>query len=487
MKKITLLLLSMMLLVLATVKAQVTSLSGTGINTDPYLIGTTDELVFMRTQVNTGITGYPAACYKLTANVDLSTYADWSSIGSTTNPFRGTFDGSGFKITHLKTGISGTPTSVGNPGLFAIVTDATITNLSVETDGIYATGVSNTGILAATVTGTIISNCNVLGILSTANTTTNYVGGLIGKSFGSKIINCMADVTITANGSGTNTVNCGGLVGNLSVGTFQGTASVNSYIYNSYSKGSVYTSTVSSVSYTGGLVGLITAGNIYNCYSSATVKGECTSGSTNTYVGGIIGHGIAGFDVKNCIALNTSLICINATGNKQIGRISGSPVGTAIIYDADYGLETMTVQTGTASNTLATVNLGTKAINNKQGGDLGSNVPKNLLNAYVTSNTAPNATSWLFWTTTAGVNNDFPYFTTTNPTTRIESPTNKINIHSSNGKISISGLEKGQTLSIYNLNGQIVWNGRAEENVTEISLVRGIYILVGYNKLILNY
>jgi hypothetical protein len=110
MKRSTIL-LSMMLLVFVTVKAQVTSLSGTGINTDPYLISTSDELVFMRTQVNTGVTGYPAAYYKLTANVDLSTYADWSSIGSTTYPFSGTFDGSGFKITHLKTGISATPTS----------------------------------------------------------------------------------------------------------------------------------------------------------------------------------------------------------------------------------------------------------------------------------------------------------------------------------------------------------------------------------------
>jgi len=485
--KIPTLLIAVLLLTFVSAQAQVTSLTGTGTSNDPYLIGTTDELVFMRAQVNTGVTGYPAAYYKLTSNVDLSTYADWSSIGSTTYPFSGTFDGNGNKIIHLKTGTSGTPTSTGNPGLFAVVTDAKITNLTIESDGIYATGVSNAGILAATVTGTIISNCNVSGILSTANATTNYIGGLIGKSSGSKVVNCMSDVTLTANGTGTNVVNCGGLVGNLSSGTFQGTASVNSVIYNSYSKGSVYSSTISSVSYTGGIVGNIAGGgSIYNCYTSTSVKGESTTGSANTYVGGVVGQGVAGLDIKYCIALNSSVTCINATGTKQIGRIAGATVGTAINYDADYGLETMTVQTGTASNTLATVNLGTKLITNKQGGDLGSSVPKNLLNAYVTSNTSPNGTSWLFWTTTAGVNNDLPYFTTSNPATQIEIPTNRINIHSSNGKIIISGLQKGQTLSIYNMNGQKVWYGLANEDKTEITLKRGIYILSEYNKLIIN-
>lgn len=486
MKKSTFL-LSMMLFVLVTVKAQVTSLSGTGINTDPYLIGTTDELVFMRTQVNTGVTGYPAAYFKLTANIDLSTYADWGSIGSTTYPFRGTFDGNGYKITHLKTGISGTPTSTGNAGLFAVVTDATVTNLSVETDGIYTSGVSNAGILAATVTGTIISNCNVSGILSTTNTTTNYVGGLIGKSFGSKIVNCMADVNITANGTATNVVNCGGLVGNLSVGTFQGTASVNSYIYNSYTKGSVYSSTVSSVSYTGGLVGLISAGNIYNCYSEATVKGECTNGTTNTFVGGIIGHGTAGFDVKNCIALNSSLICINATGNKQIGRISGDTVGTLINYDADYALDAMTVQSGTASNTLTSVTLSTKSINTKQGADLGSNVPKDLLNAYINATTAPSGTSWLSWETTNGVNNNYPYLVAGNLTTQIQITANNIKFHSSNGSLFISGFDSGESVSIYNTNGIIVWVGYADAKTAQIKLPKGLYILGKYKILLMNY
>jgi hypothetical protein len=43
--------------------------------------------------------------------------------------------------------------------------------------------------LAATATGAIISNCNVSGILSVANSTTSSVGGLIGKSFGSNNVN----------------------------------------------------------------------------------------------------------------------------------------------------------------------------------------------------------------------------------------------------------------------------------------------------------
>ena len=484
MKKNTFLLL-IMLFVLVTVKAEVTLLSGTGVSNDPYLIGTADDLKFMRDQVNAATAGYPAAFYKLTGNIDLSG-GDWSPIGTTDNNFKGSINGNGMKVTHLQIGVSGTPTSILNAGLFAYVTDAIILNLNVETDGIYASGVSNTGILVASATGTIISNCNVTGVISTTHTATGSVGGLIGRSFGSKIVNCMADVSLTANASA-GTLNCGGIAGNLSTGTFQTTANVNSYIYNSYSKTSVYSITTNTTIYAGGIVGNLAGGNIYNSYTSTSVKGECTSGVTNVYVGGIIGVGTAGLDVKNCIALNSSLICINPGANRQIGRMAGATVGTAINYDADYALDAMTVQTGTSESNLANVNLGTKAITNKQGADLGSNVPKDLLNAYLTSTTAPSGTSWLNWETANGVNNNYPYLVAGNLTTQIQIPANNIKFHSSNGSLFISGFDSGESVSIYNTNGIIVWVGYADAKTAQIKLPKGLYILGKYKILLMNY
>ena len=63
---------------------------------------------------------------------------------------------------------------------------------------------------------------------------------------------------------------------------------------------------------------------------------------------------------------------------------------------------------------------------------------------------------------------------------------NNWKIYSTNGKIRISGLEKGQALLIYNMNGQKVWNEVVNSDTSEISLTKGIYMLTGYNKPILN-
>jgi len=484
MKKGTFLLI-ILLFAFVSAKAEVTLLSGTGVSNDPYMIGTADDLKFMRDQVNAATAGYPAAFYKLTGNIDLSG-GDWSPIGTTDNNFKGSFDGNGMKITHLQIGVSGTPTSILNAGLFAYVTDAIILNLSVETDGIYASGVSNTGILVASATGTIIGNCNVIGVISTTHTATGSVGGLIGRSFGSKIVNCMADVSLTANASA-GTLNCGGIAGNLSTGTFQTTANVNSYIYNSYSKTSVYSITANTTIYAGGVVGNLAGGNIYNSYTSTSVKGECTSGVANVYVGGIIGQGAAGMDLKNCIALNSSITCINPGANRQIGRMAGATVGTAINYDADYGLESVVVQSGTSPSTLAAVNLGTKLVNNKQGADLGANVPKDLLNAYIAANTAPAETSWMNWKVIDGVNNGNPVLYNPNTSIGSEIQTQSIKTYSSNGILTIEGLDLNKPISIYNINGQKVWTGFANADKTEITLAKGVYALSGYKKLIMNY
>ena len=70
--------------------------AGSGTSGDPYLV--TNSIQF--NEVRNDLTAY----YRQTSNIDLSSYSNWSKIGTTitagTN-FIGTYDGNGYVITGL--------------------------------------------------------------------------------------------------------------------------------------------------------------------------------------------------------------------------------------------------------------------------------------------------------------------------------------------------------------------------------------------------
>lgn len=68
--------------------------AGSGTSADPYIITTAAQLADIPTF---GMSAF----YKLENDIDLSSYGNWTPIGSSGTPFKGVFDGNKHEITGL--------------------------------------------------------------------------------------------------------------------------------------------------------------------------------------------------------------------------------------------------------------------------------------------------------------------------------------------------------------------------------------------------
>lgn len=78
----------------------VTSLSGEGTETNPYKIGTANELAFLAEKINAGEAKYVGKHYVLVSDINLAG-KEWVPIGTKDKPFAGVFDGKDHKIAGL--------------------------------------------------------------------------------------------------------------------------------------------------------------------------------------------------------------------------------------------------------------------------------------------------------------------------------------------------------------------------------------------------
>lgn len=105
---------------------------------DVYQIGTADDLIAFASKVNDGETTAKAV---LTADINM-TDKFYTPIGNTSNVYEGTFDGQGYRISHLTIN-----TNDSYQGLFGVVTDGVyIKNIFVDntcsiTGGDYTAGI----------------------------------------------------------------------------------------------------------------------------------------------------------------------------------------------------------------------------------------------------------------------------------------------------------------------------------------------------------
>lgn len=193
--------------------------------------------------------------YRLGCNIDLEN-VEWMPIGDSVDGFKGTFDGDGYRIYNLKI----ENTNLFPQGLFGVADKASIINLRISGDidcNYYC------GLLVGKITNGVIHNCFADGIVSS---TTSNVGGLVGQSVSSEILNSC----FVGNVSGD--LNVGGIVGH------------SNYVVN-------------------------------KCYSVGNVTG-------NRYSGGIIGFGKGFGSVRNSISLVNSVQCVDDVG--YIAGFNGS-------------------------------------------------------------------------------------------------------------------------------------------------------------------
>jgi|GEM_PF-1578440 len=231
-----------------------------------YQIANGENLAWFCNYVNAGNVTANAV---VTGNIVLSDEEQdntWTSIGSYSKQYAGTFDGQGYKITGLK----------GPNGLFAYSnTESCIKNVAVE------------------------------GIITQAS---SNIGGIMGANYGS-ISNCSFRGSIVSTGQ-----RVGGIAGNNVGGTIENCAN-----YADIKASTTYYATELDV---GGIAGQ-SSGSLKNCYNLGAMTGSCP-GSGCGEIGGITGKSTG--TIQNCYS--TGNITKEKDSMGKIGAVAGASSGS---------------------------------------------------------------------------------------------------------------------------------------------------------------
>lgn len=296
-------------------------------SSDPYLITSPVDLLYIAEQVNGGNAAYVSAYYKLENDLDfqgeeLAVIGDGSSDAAV---FAGFFNGNGHTISNYRIEADGTQ----YVGLFGVLqadvsggSGGTINNLHLKdfTMTVSAAGVSCfCGSLVGYGMGGNLLLCSAengeIELYADSNRFA-YAGGLVGiqqaldynsLAYYSSVSYCHADVAVNCN-SGSVFV-AGGLIGYLSASNLGVTASLN----NSY-----FTGSVCGAMRAGGIAGYMTAGtSIAACYSIGQVSAQSfATDAVNSkefcfaYAGGLVGYAEAGTAIAE--AFSTSELSAKA-------------------------------------------------------------------------------------------------------------------------------------------------------------------------------
>ncbi|MFT0898615.1 hypothetical protein [Candidatus Methanoprimaticola sp. MG2] len=323
-----------------------TGLNGTGVEDDPIIIGSYEDLQKLRENVNNGYS-YAGLYIRLDTNITI-TDGTWTPIGTVDKPFSGRFDGNGHTISGLaipsSTGgnvdvylglfgcVKGQPNmyydsteklyddsgfrgSISEDDYSAVIKDLTLSGFKITASG------SKVGALAGETWDAYISNISVDGESSIVGT--NSIGGIIGRGYGTYITNCdtAKDVNVSTGNNETDEVyNIGGIAGSLRASPKEGP-------YLSAVVGCTNNAVVDAYLSAGGMAGIvgqIPSGDpivIYDCHNTGaiTITGHGTVDDAYTAVAG----GIAGQNPGD----RTNVIANCSNSGKVSGGSEGSPVG----------------------------------------------------------------------------------------------------------------------------------------------------------------
>lgn len=249
-------------------------LDGDGTKENPYQIKSEKDLKLLAYSVaNDEVDGYAGCYFSLTKDISLGDSSSWLPIGYYQEngdvepmPFKGYFDGNGYRIYNLK--ISNTEQDYA--GLFGCIHGATIENLII--DGQVNAG-SKAAILVGEANDSTIMNCTSKGQVRGIGT----IGGIVGEAYDSVILECENTAGVLG---GTDTEDeyeafAGGICG----------SALSSFISDCINDTTDSYSALYSEGYVGGIAGNIYETEVYNSY----VEGKVGSTSAD-YIGGLIGR-----------------------------------------------------------------------------------------------------------------------------------------------------------------------------------------------------
>ena len=269
-----------------------------------FELSTKEQLAGLAYLVNNG-NDFSGKTIKLPNDVDLASQS-WVPIGTSSNAFKGTFDGQNFKIKNLCI-----DADYSYVGFFGYATGA-IKRVEIAGANISVSGENSyVGALCGYASSSI-SEVKVSGYVNAPDC--NYVGGILGGISTGAIDLTYTDLSNSANVNGNNYV--GGLIGEL----------YNSYdAYSSKSvafKASNNSGKVEGNDYVGGLYGRVYVNNTRDNYSISfsSFDNKNTGNVTGAYyVGGIFGYVYA----ENESTLKNSQSSAEITGTAYVGGLIG--------------------------------------------------------------------------------------------------------------------------------------------------------------------
>ncbi len=289
--------------------------TGNGTEASPYVITNVTQFTAFSEQVDMG-DDFKGKHVALGADIDFSAATTaYVPVGSTTTPFRGTFDGKGYTIKNFTLSTGGE----NYQGIFGVAdTTSVIKNFNIDAATMSVGGMYN-GVVAGASSGVIKD----ITMSSATLTFSQSMGaGIVGYFNGSELSNIEAKATIT--GVGENAIIVGELVGDASAS--------NLVAHGSISVSSVYNTMYTAV---GGVVGSTLPVSdrepvIEDCYSDATIN------ATAAYarVGGVVGELVTGtlnrcFNTGNLSAAATYQSVSGSTSVQYLGAIGGI---SAMVY-----------------------------------------------------------------------------------------------------------------------------------------------------------
>ena len=106
--------------------------AGNGTEENPYVISNGREFAYFKKIIEESNSIYASKYYVLGNNINLDNH-EWIAIGnSSTNVFKGYFDGCGYTIKNLKINSSQVIDDVAYYGIFSIIDGASIVNLNID-------------------------------------------------------------------------------------------------------------------------------------------------------------------------------------------------------------------------------------------------------------------------------------------------------------------------------------------------------------------
>lgn len=316
------------------------SLSGSGTQNDPYLVGSTADLFAVSLSASSdSLTG---KYFRLTNDINLYGYV-WTPIGTSSYPFQGFFDGGGHTINGLTISSDCLNSWMYEGyafGLFGYIENAVIQNLKF-TNVIINFGNGNDELYLGTVAGASdmsrIFNCHVLSgslYVSTPSGYSNqytYYGGLVGSSNG-VLAACSCEMQICtqifSNGSyiyGGGL--CGTASGNISDCYFKCYNDMDDIVAGDVKRTIATEKRVSFVNHSGDnayfgfLVGYVSEYTpITNCYSYTNHAKIVTNGAGRC--AGFVAYSDSKIDMYSCIAKNLNVQAASEDYNLYFGELS---------------------------------------------------------------------------------------------------------------------------------------------------------------------